>query len=254
MDNIRDICSLWDAGYPHSKGEMLEVRQEFQMGAVGCNSFSDWKSQTAGFAKTKCSSLIGKLSVHELRDSFTEAAHGEVVDYVTVMGRASSDGASADFVNPTLFERVDWDYSLHYGSVPFFCFHHSFFFKKSVLKNLGLDQKMLDLLPVADDEFLRRPLWANSFQQFALMMASVQNAVGPNLLVRFQFYHGDCLDFLAMHGAALKKKEANVSFCCLFFIFLKVVWTNLFPYSLTDVSGSEKRTPPSQLPYKCRFF
>ncbi len=210
IENLREMWSLWHGGYPHSKEEMLKVRQD-NPEYFTAEDLAQFKSVLASLAEDKCSGLIGKYSVHEFPDAVTRAARKEMVDYMLLDGRTPvDDGVTADFVNPTLFERLDWNYSMEFGSLPFYCFHHSFMFKKGVLKNLGLDQKMMDVLPVDDLEFGRSLLWANSFQQFAMMFVSLRDVLGQISEVRFQFHRGDCLDLLAQHAAALQREVKHV--------------------------------------------
>ncbi len=201
MDNLREIWSRWNAGFPGSKEEMLNGRMELltSMGVL-------YKLES--FAKRKCSGLLGKDSVHGLRGAVPHRAELEVLNYATLK---FEEVESAEFVNPTLFERLDWEHSLDPYAIPFFGFHQSFFYKKDMLKKLGLDQKILDLLPVDDAEFRKRPLLSNSFQQFALMFISVRDVLERNIRVKFQFHLGDCLDFLTAHNAELRRKDEKVN-------------------------------------------
>ena len=72
-------------------------------------------------------------------------------------------------VNPTLIERQDGMYTLHYTLAPYSGFIHSFQYTHAeICRTLGRGSGLLQFLPVDDNHFKGAPLLANSVQQFAM--------------------------------------------------------------------------------------
>ena len=100
-------------------------------------------------------------------------------------------------VNYTLYERKDGVYTLHYASMPFKCFYHSFQFTSKQLKEIKVPERILDLLIMKDSYFKTHPLLANSAQQFALWFQSCAKVLcqGSSPNITFTVHCSDAIEF-----------------------------------------------------------
>ncbi len=80
VKELRKMWTLWLAGYPGSKEEMLKCRKEYLMGKMRASSLSELKYKVRCFSEAKCLELVGKLSVHKLANLVVDAANQEIVD------------------------------------------------------------------------------------------------------------------------------------------------------------------------------
>ena len=104
----------------------------------------------------------------------------------------------ADYsVNYTLYERRDGKYTLHYCSIPFKCFYHSFQFTSTQLEEIKAPEPILDLLIMKDSYFKTHPLLANSAQQFALWFQSCAKVLcqGNSPNITFTVHCSDAIEF-----------------------------------------------------------
>ena len=99
------------------------------------------------------------------------------------------------FANPTLFERADGIYNLHYSLTPYKGFNSSFYYTcAEVRTTFERESAALKLLPVADHHFGSQPQQANAVQQFAMWLPAMANALKGEK-VSFTFHIGDSVEF-----------------------------------------------------------
>ena len=108
--------------------------------------------------------------------------------------------SNSKVLNPTLYEREDGVYTLHYASSPFICFYHGLFFSKLELKKL-IGMVPESALIVENDSFLKRPLLSNCVQQFSMWISSSAAILNAQICkqkidVTFSFNCSDCVTFL----------------------------------------------------------
>ena len=75
-------------------------------------------------------------------------------------------------INPTLFERSDGRYTLHYLSEPYNCFFQTVVFSPKKLMKMGTPRSVLNQLIVDDQKFESQLTLSNSVQQFAIWLSS----------------------------------------------------------------------------------
>ena len=105
-------------------------------------------------------------------------------------------------VNPTMYETLDWDYTLHYGSLPYKCFPAPFLHtpsKKDMRKN-GVPKAILDKIVVSDSSFESSPLLASCLQYFSLWLISSSKILASacskqNPQIAFNFVFSDAVKF-----------------------------------------------------------
>lgn len=89
-------------------------------------------------------------------------------------------------VNPTMFERSDGVYNLHYGSMPFSGYCHTIEFSPGAMKSAGIPKNLSSSMLVQSQFFKSFPLLSNSFQQFTMWIQSA-NRVTNNESTRSAF-------------------------------------------------------------------
>ena len=94
--------------------------------------------------------------------------------------------------NPTLYERADGLYSLHYSLTPYSGFIQTFQYTHAeVCRTFGKHNSLLQLLPVADCHFENMPLLANSVQQFTMWLVAtarmMKKSSGSKISFTFDF-------------------------------------------------------------------
>lgn len=135
-------------------------------------------------------------------DSKVSTRQAEVVAYIqsgscyaeTVLS-LNLKKCSATFVNATLYERPDGVYSLHYGSVPFSGYYHTYTFVPGPMQSAGVRRCLCDMLLVSDKSFTSFPFLANSVQQFAMWVQSAANVLTTNKSVSFSFSNDHAISF-----------------------------------------------------------
>lgn len=85
--------------------------------------------------------------------------------------------ANSSFVNPTLYERSDNVYSLHYGSCPYNGYYHTAQFSPEALSSMGVEERICKHLLVTNHYFKKLPFLANSIQQFSLWLQSASKVL-----------------------------------------------------------------------------
>ena len=127
---------------------------------------------------------------------------------------------SSDYkvVNPTLFEREDGEYTLHYASTPYVCYYHGFIFCKSEVAKLGM--KSCSALIVEDENFLKHPLLSNCVQQFSMWVSSSAATLNAQMCkqkqdITFSFNCSDSIKFLEQLQIKMFKNLPS-SFDCIF--------------------------------------
>ena len=119
------------------------------------------------------------------------SAFAETVLNISVSGSTS--------LNLTFYEKSDERYTVHYGSVPYKCFFHSFKFSRAEIKKMGVVSSVLDYLVVGDESFKSHPLLANSFQQFSLWLISsaktLKQVSSKGHHISFTFHCSDAIEF-----------------------------------------------------------
>ena len=124
-------------------------------------------------------------------------------------------GFHATAVNPTMFERLDHSYSMHYTSLPFECFYNAVEFSKKS----GISQALIGVVKVKESCFQETPLLANCVQQFAVWVQAVQEVLQPMLdqpkpTFTFKMFCSDALHFCQLMQAELslsKQQEYFIS-------------------------------------------
>ena len=104
--------------------------------------------------------------------------------------------------NLTFYERKDGTYTMHYGSVPFKCFYHSYQFSQEQMKLLNISTAASGKLLVKTCYFESQPFLSNSVQQFAFWLRSCATTLHQICLgsrtsspITFTFHCSDAIDF-----------------------------------------------------------
>lgn len=98
-------------------------------------------------------------------------------------------------VNPTLYERFDGRYTLHYESMPFIGYYHTVEFSPDALVSAGVD-KSDDTMLVQSKSFSSLPFLANSVQQFSIWVQSTSKVFNvEDNLVSFTFNNQHAVSF-----------------------------------------------------------
>ena len=123
-------------------------------------------------------SCLGIMGLSMPRDKHSTAIDADFGKYdengctfaeVTLDLAASQE--SFTLINPTLFEKVD-KYTLHFGSHPYDCFHHSVSFLITDLKKSGISLSSMKCPIVKQKSFTETPILANCVQQFFFWITS----------------------------------------------------------------------------------
>ena len=98
-------------------------------------------------------------------------------------------------INPTFFEKVD-EYTLHYASQPYDCFHHSVSFLVKDILESGVFLKSIKYPIVKQKCFTKTPILANCVQQFVIWVTSSASFVrNKPRSIAFNFHCSDSLVF-----------------------------------------------------------
>ena len=104
--------------------------------------------------------------------------------------------------NLTFYERKDGKYTMHYASVPFKCFYHSYQFSQEQMKVLNMSRPAASKLLVKTCCFESQPFLSNSVQQFAFWLRSCATTLHQmcpvdctSSLITFTFHYSDAIDF-----------------------------------------------------------
>ena len=156
------------------------------------------------------SSLIASTSLGLLGQNFSsqmlEAMKKEIENYFN-SGNAFAESildlpaaTEKAVINPTLFERADRRYTLHYLSEPYNCFFQTVVFSPKELKKMGTPRSVLNQLIVDDRKFESQLTLSNSVQQFSICLSSAASILEHALShrnphVSFTFQCCDALEF-----------------------------------------------------------
>ena len=173
---VKRLWSKWNSPMKQSVDEMKLARNSFQFHHL--KAFGDYKAREEGLKaigqkdfnfyllknirllhSSKTIGIMEKEHLHYLMEG--------TVLVESILGIPSSTLKTV--VNPTLIERQDGMYTLHYSLDPYVSFIHSFQYTHTeICRTLGKGSALLQFLPVADHQFKGAPLLANSVQQFAM--------------------------------------------------------------------------------------
>ena len=173
---VKKLWSKWNSPMKQSVDEMKLARNSFQFHHL--KAFGDYKAREEGLKAIgqKDFNLYLLKNIHLLHSSKTigimEKEHLHYLMEGTVLVESILGIPSSTLktvVNPTLIERQDGMYTLHYSLDPYVSFIHSFQYTHTeICRTLGKGSALLQFLPVADHQFKGAPLLANSVQQFAM--------------------------------------------------------------------------------------
>ena len=185
----------------------------------GINSVADMNSSRKSEQSTRCpvashfvNLAVGSRSSNMPKD-IQSRMKTEVSSYLEsgsvfveeVMNRPVI--VSRTLVNFTLYERRDGQYTLHYASVPFMCFFHSFHYSENAIKTPQ------QYLLISNSYFETRPFLANSMQQFGLWIQTCARALtqenGPK--VSFTVHCSDAIEFCQILQTPLHIENLEVA-------------------------------------------
>ena len=202
------VKKVWDQWHTRSMGksvkEMKVARSTFQCYHMkrACVDYINQEDCLKVFTKQYLLFMLKSGSV--LHSSETTTTMEREYLYYLTEGTVWAEGVldipisiPKTVVNPTLLERADGRYTLHYVLNPFTGFTQTFLHTPAeVGRTFGKQSSLLTQLPVADHHFHSNPLLANSVQQFSMWLEATAHLLknSSSGKVRIMFYLDDSID------------------------------------------------------------
>ena len=179
---VKVMWSRWNSPIEQSVDEIKLARNSFQFHHL--KELGTREEGLKAFGQEEFNSLLLKSSRPLYSTKRIGTMEKEYLHYLmegTVWGENILDIPSSilkTVVNPTLIERPDGMYTLHYSLTPYLGFIHSFQYTHAeICRTLGKGSGLLQFLPVADHHFKGAPLLANSVQQFAMCLVATAHMI-----------------------------------------------------------------------------
>ena len=168
---LHQIRYYWEAWYngkigPGSVQELRAMRKDLKMSRRTDSTSFEISSTSLGLLGEKFSLRMLEAMDKEIQSYFDSgnAFAESVLDLTTTTGET--------VINPTLFERSDGQYTLHYISEPYNNFFQTVVFSPKELKNMGTHKSLRNQLIVDDKAFETHLTLSNSVQQFWIVLSS----------------------------------------------------------------------------------
>ncbi len=165
LESLQHIWSFWKSGPIPSLSDCTQLRlrwlQEYSNITVAELATSEAAAYCALHTPNELSKQEHQLMYEEVKQFVSNGS----ISARTVLGLTTEPPHRT---NPTLYELPADDsavqHTLHYGQLPFKCYHNRFLFTTERLKG-SVSQQQLNELAVADKHFDSAPLLSNSVQQ-----------------------------------------------------------------------------------------
>ena len=196
---VRKVWGKWCVQCKEkSVEEMIRERNAFQFHHMTSTKV-EYKTREEGLYKMATNDFMMNNVQNKSHSSDTKDEHIHYLTKGTVWAEAVL-GILLPFtktiVNPTLYEREDGMYSLHYSLSPYLGYTSSFYYTHAAVnKTLGSKSPILQLLSVADHHFKSTPLLANSVQQFSVWVIATSNVIkSSKKMISFLMELGDSIE------------------------------------------------------------
>ena len=177
---VKVVWSNWLSNFKMSVPKMNSERVKFQSNFLSPAGTMPCKDREEGLRVLAIENVTPNRGAFILYPSWDNiiAEHLQYLREGTVLAEVVLDIPTVQktVVNPTMFERDDGLYTLHYSLTPYLGFNPSFQYTHDALrKTMGKSNPVLKCLPVADAHFKSKPLLANSVQQFSMWLQATAN-------------------------------------------------------------------------------